>query len=338
VTQEQRGPDEVVVCYEVATGRECWEHRDRARFHEIMGGDGPRATPTLDEGDVYAQGATGILNRLRGRDGNAVWSINIIDDTSAPRSLFGLTGSPLIVGDLVVVNPGGRHASLVAYDKRTGERRWAAGSSPTAYASPQLARLGGREQILAFNADGLFAHAIDDGRVLWSYRWVTPPEYNNVCQPVVWTDSAGRETVFITSGYGKGCTLLDIAVEQGQFTVAMRWENKNLKVKFSSVVARDGYVYGLDENILVCLDLRTGTRCWKGGRYGFGQLLWIDNKLLVLSDEGELVLCEATPAEHRELARFPVLNGRSWSHPALSGDTLLIRNDRMAACLKLPIE
>ena len=338
VTQEQRGPDEAVVCYEIATGRECWEHRDRARFQEMMGGDGPRATPTLDEGDVYALGATGIFNRLRGSDGHPVWTVNIIAEAHAPTSLFGLTGSALIVDDLVVVNPGGPNASLVAYDKATGQRRWAAGNAATAYASPQLVRLGGRDQILTFNAEGLFAHATDDGEILWNYPWVTPPEFNNVCQPVVWRDDAGTETVFVTSGYGKGCVLLEIAVYEGRFTAASRWQNTNLKVKFSSVVARDGYVYGLDENILVCLDLRTGKRCWKGGRYGFGQLLLVDNILLVLSDYGEVVLCEATPERHRELARLPVLNGRTWNHPALSGDTLLIRNDRNAACLRVPMD
>jgi outer membrane protein assembly factor BamB len=337
VTQEQRGPDEAVVCYDVATGREIWEHRDKARFHEMMGGDGPRATPTLDDGDVYSLGATGILNRLRGRDGRVVWSVNIIDDAHAPTSLFGMTGSPLIWKDLVVVNPGGPNASLVAYDKQTGKRRWAAGLAATAYASPQAVHLGGRDQILTFNAEGVFSHATNKGEILWNHPWVTPPENNNVCQPIFWTDDTGVETVFLSSGYGKGCGLLEIANDADRFTVVPRWQNKNLKVKFSSAVARDGCVFGLDENILVCLDLRTGQRRWKGGRYGFGQLLLVDRILLVLSDSGEVILCEATPERHHELARLPVLNGRTWNHPALSGDTLLIRNDRAAACLKLPL-
>ena len=337
VTQEQRGPDEAVVCYEVATGRECWERRDRARFHEMMGGDGPRATPTLDEGEVYSLGATGIFHRLHGRDGRPVWTVNVIDDAHAPTSLFGLTGSPLIWGDLVIVNPGGKQASLVAYDKQTGKRRWAAGNSPTAYASPQAVRLGGRDQILTFNADGLFAHDVQDGQILWSHPWVTPPEYNNVCQPVIWIDESGAETVFIASGYGKGCVLLAIEQTDNEFRVTPRWQNTNLKVKFSSIVERDGYVYGLDENILVCVDLRTGQRTWKGGRYGYGQLIRVESHLLILTEDGEVVLCEATPERHRELARFPVLNGRTWNHPALSGDTLLIRNDRSAACIKLPL-
>lgn len=336
VTQEQRGDDEAVVCYEMRTGRQCWEHRNRARFHEMMGGDGPRATPTLDEGDVYALGATGILNRLRGQDGEAVWSVNIIDDAKAPASLFGMTGSPLIWNDLVIVNPGGPQASLVAYDKRSGERRWSAGNAPTAYASPQAVRLGGHDQVLTFNAEGLFAHSFDDGEILWSYPWVTPPEFNNVCQPVVWRHESGSETVFVSSGYGKGCALLKIDVVAGGFSARPLWQNKNMKVKFSSVVARDGYVYGLDENILACIDLRTGERCWKGGRYGFGQLLLTGTTLLILSDDGEVILCEATPKQHRELARLPVLNARTWNHPALSGNTLLVRNDRSAACVILP--
>lgn len=338
VTQEQRGPDEAVVCYELATGRERWEHRDTARFHEMMGGDGPRATPTLDEGDVYALGATGILNRLDGRNGRPVWTINVIEATGAPTSLFGMTGSPLIFNDLVIVNPGSPKASLIAYDKKTGTPRWAAGTSLTAYASPQLVRLGDRDQILAFNADGVFSHAVENGEILWSYPWVTPPEFNNVCQPVLWMDDEGRETVFLSSGYGKGCALLEIALRDNRFTATPRWQNKNLKVKFSSVVARNGFVYGLDENILVCLDLRTGQRRWKNGRYGYGQLILVDDHLVILSEDGEVMLCEATPDDYRELARMPVLNGRTWNHPALVGDTLLVRNDRAAACLKLPVK
>ena len=337
VTQEQRGEDEAVVCYEVATGRECWEHREKARFQEMMGGDGPRATPTLDDGDVYALGATGIFQRLRGHDGHPVWSVNVIDDAKAPTSLFGLTGSPLIWNDLVIVNPGGREASLVAYEKQTGKRRWVAGSSLTAYASPQLVTLGGVEQILTFNADGIFAHAPVSGEILWSYPWVTPPEYNNVCQPVVWRDDAGLETVFLSSGYGKGCVLLDVSLSDGRFVATPRWQNTHLKVKFSSVVARDGFVFGLDENILVCLDLRSGNRRWKSGRYGYGQLILTENHILVLTENGDVVLCEATSERHHEVARLSVLNGRTWNHPALSGHTLLIRNDRTAACLKLPL-
>lgn len=337
VTQEQRGEDEVVVCYEVTTGRACWVHRDKALFHEMMGGDGPRATPTIHEGMVYTLGATGVLNCLRGQDGHAVWSVNVVSSNSAPTSLFGMAGSPLIWNDLVIVAPGGPGASLVAYDRRSGRRMWRAGDGAAAYASPQLATFHGVEQVLCFNAEGLFAHALTDGNIQWSISWVTPPERNNVCQPIVCVDGEGHETVFISSGYGKGAGLFEVTHDAAGFSVTPHWKNLSLQAKFASAVERDGYVYGLDNNILCCLDLRTGRRCWRGGRYGFGQLLLVGHHILVLNDEGEVVLCDATPIEHHEVARFPVLHGRTWTHPALSGDRLLIRNDRLAACVQLPL-
>lgn len=337
ITQEQRGADEAVVCYELATGRTCWEHHDEALFHEMMGGDGPRATPTIHDGRVYALGATGILNCLDGHDGRAIWSVNVITGNSAPTSLFGMAGSPLVWRELVIVAPGGRQASVVAYDRLTGRRVWGAGDAAAAYASLQMATFAGAEQILCFNAEGLFAHAPDDGRSLWNIPWATPPERNNVCQPVAWIDGDGRETVWISSGYGKGCGLFEIRRDSADFSATPRWQNNKLQAKFSSVVARDGYVYGLDNNILCCLELQTGRRTWKGGRYGFGQLLLVGNHIVVLTDDGEIVLCAANPAAHRELARLPVLNGRTWNHPAFSGNRLLIRNDRLAACVELPL-
>ena len=337
VTQEQQGPDEVVVCYELATGRPCWEHRDRTLFHEMMGGDGPRATPTISSGLVYTLGATGVLNCLNGRDGRRVWSVNVIKDNAAPTSLFGMAGSPLVWNDLVIVAPGAPGASLVAYDRQDGRRVWQAGSAAAAYASPQLATFGGIEHILCFNAEGLFAHTPDGGAILWSIPWVTPPERNNVCQPIVWRDEQKHETVWISSGYGKGCGLLKIGINGKSFIVTPHWKNLKLQAKFASAVERGCYVYGLDNNILCCIDLRTGRQCWKGGRYGFGQLLLVDRHLLIVTDQGEIVLCDATPDGHHEVARFPVLEGRTWTHPALSGNRLLIRNDRLAACVELPL-
>ncbi|MDB5391788.1 MAG: hypothetical protein JWM11_7434 [Planctomycetaceae bacterium] len=336
VTQEQRGSNEAVVCYEVSTGHELWVHRDRAAFRELSGGDGPRATPTIHDGRVYSLGATGILNCLNGEDGTAIWTTNVLDDTRAPKSLFGMAGSPLIWKNLVIVAPGSPHGSLAAYDIQDGRRRWATGSAAAAYASPQLMTFGGREQVLIFNAEGLFAHALDHGKILWSYPWVTPPEFNNVCQPIHWIDPNGVESVFISSGYGKGCTLLEIREIDEEFKVVPRWKNTNLRSKFACAIVHKDHIYGLDENILTCLNLNTGQRLWKGGRYGYGQLLCIDRTLLVLSEQGEVVLCEATSESHRELARFPVLKGRTWNHPAIANDLLLLRNDRTAACVRLP--
>ncbi len=337
VTQEQRGEDEAVVCYELRTGRQCWQHREKGRFHEMMGGEGPRATPTIEQGRVYALGATGTLVCLDGRDGSPRWTVDILADNQVRNAPFGMCGSPLVVDGNVVVCPGGKGASLVAYDQMTGARIWAAGDSPAAYSSPQLAQLGERPQILNFNADGLFAHDPASGAILWNYTWVTPPERNNVCQPICLPGDGGApDEVLISSGYGKGCARLAIAAEKGALQVREIWTNKLLKCKFASAVARDRFVYGLDEGILTCIEIASGARRWKQGHYGHGQLLLAGDVLLVQAESGEVVLVRASPTGHRELARYPALLDRTWNHPVIAGKLLLVRNDHEAACFELP--
>jgi len=338
VTQEQRGAFEAVVCYELRTGREVWEHQDHACFDEVTGGKGPRSTPSIHNGRVFSLGATGILNCLDGRSGQRIWSTNILADSHVGNRLFGMAGSPLLLNGLVVVTPGGKAGSLVAYDQQSGKRVWHGGDVETSYSSPHYAAFQ-TPQILNFNADGLFAHEAQSGRVLWSYPWISnPSERNNVCQPVPLPGHDGKvDQVFISSGYGQGCAMLNIVQSELQFVVRKRWSNRNLKSKFSSVVMRGDHIYGLDERILVCIDVTTGDRRWKGGRYGHGQLILVNDLLLVQAESGDVVLVEASPLEHRELGRFAALADRTWNHPVVSGNLLLVRNDREAACYELPL-
>jgi len=338
VTQEQRGEFETVVCYELRSGREIWNHADLTSFYEITGGRGPRATPTIIDGKVFALGAAGILNCLNGSDGRRIWSTNILKDADAKNALFGMSGSPLVVNDLVVVSPGGPKASLVAYDRHSGKRVWRGGDAGASYSSPHYAAFAEHSQILTFNAEGIFGHDVDTGIVLWNHGWVSnPEEKNNVGQPIVLPATNGRpDQVFIASGYGKGCALLDIVSNGSSVDAQVRWRNKNLKAKFSSAVRRGGYIYGLDDKILVCLDTTTGKRQWKGGRYGYGQLVLADSTLIIQAESGDIALVEATPKRHRELARFAALAARTWNQPVVSGNVLVVRNDREAACYELP--
>ncbi len=338
LTQEQRGEFESVVCYELATGRECWVHADRAFYENVMGGDGPRATPTIDRGEVYTLGATGILNCLNGATGTCRWSKNVLHDTRATNCNYGMCGSPLVTEDLVIVCPGGVGASLVAYDRGTGDRIWAAGDALASYSSPQRAVLAGRHQVLIFNAAGLFGHDLRSGQVLWSLPWETVPEKNNVCQPVVLPPSTagGGDRVWISSGYGMGCALLELVGGPEQLAMQRVWSNKNLKAKFTSVVEREGYLYGLDDALLTCINRETGERCWKKGRYGYGQLVLAGRHVLIQCESGEVALVEASPDRYQECARFEALSGRTWNHPALAGKFLVVRNDHEAACYELP--
>ena len=328
-TQEQRGDDEAVVCYELETGQELWSHRDQAHFSLNPAGEGPRATPTVFQKHVYSLGATGILNCLAFDTGQRVWSRQILEENGAKNLEWGLAASPLVFGELVVVNPGGPNGKgVVAYHRLTGERVWSAGSDRASYASLQLSTLCGEEVILLFDGVGLGAHDPRTGSELWQkFSWTNSPAIN-VAQPVLLENNR----VLISSGYGTGSALLEVSREAQDWRITPVWTSRDMKLKFNDAVVHQGFAYGLDEGILVCLDLKTGRRRWKQGRYGFGQLLLADETLLIQSESGEVVLLNATPQGHHELGRFPALDGHAWNCPVLCRNRLLLRNNQEAAC------
>ncbi len=343
ITQEQRGEHEMVVCYDLMSGQEQWSHSDRDRYEATPAGVGPRATPTIVEDRVYTLGATGILNCLDFATGERIWSEDILYDNDAELASWGMSGSPLILNDLVVVSAGGKDGkSLVAYHKDTGERVWRDGSDPAGYSSPLMATLAGVPQILIFNYGSVAAHDPSDGGILWQHPWPNTTEC--ISQPV----PLPNDHLFVSSGYGIGCKLFQIAHDaDNQLKATLVWETPRLKAKFTNVVYRDGYIYGLDDGVLVCLDLTDGQRRWKRGRYGHGQVILVDgpdeiddqNGLLLVSGEsGDILLVEVNPNESKELARFPALTSKTWNNPALAGQYLLVRNDREAACYELPLE
>ena len=337
VTQEQRGDHELVSCYEISTGKLLWAHADPGRFNAVIAGDGPRATPTIAEGRVYALGANGRLDCLDGASGDIVWSHDILADNKAPNLEWGKSCSPALIGNLIVVSAGGSHGhSLAAYDKTSGDEVWHGGDDPSSYSSPVLVELAGVEQILIVNHHALAAHDPADGRVLWRFKWTG--DQPKVAQPVV----VGPNRVLIGSGYGIGCMLLEIERgEDGELAPREVWKshNRKLKPKFTNVVFRDGFVYGIDDGrALVCLDLESGELRWRGGRYGHGQLLLVGDLLLVESEEGDVALVEASPERFAELTRFHAIDGKSWNTPALAGPYLLVRNAETAACYELPLE
>jgi outer membrane protein assembly factor BamB len=321
-TIEQRGPQEVVAGYDVQTGRELWTNGWNALFTESLGGDGPRATPTWADGVVYALGATGELRALDEGSGRVLWRTNIIDENGATNLDWGMAASPLVVGETVVVLPGGPNGhSVVAYNRRTGKRVWSALGDKQAYSSPMLVTLGGVPQIIVFAATRLMGLSPHKGELLWDYPWQTPFDIN-AGQPLL----VGDNRIFLSSGYGTGAAVIELTPNGSRFSVREVWRNNRMKNQFTSSVLHEGFVYGLDEAILACLDVATGQLRWKGGRYGYGQVLLANGQLIVLAENGDLALVRATPERHEELARFPVLNGKTWNHPAMADGKLLIRN------------
>ncbi len=333
VTQEQRGEREAVVAYGTLDGRMRWVHEAAARFENDLAGIGPRATPTIAGGRVFALGATGLLCCLELETGAPVWSVDVVASNGGEVPTWGCSSSPLVHEGRVIVAPGsvaGR--CLVAYDAASGARLWLGGHDRAAYASPELRVLGGVAQVLTLNAGSVSALDPADGRLLWEAPWDHPNP--NVSQPLV----LPGERVLVSSGYGAGCALLRVERgADGAWAATTEWRTLALKSKLSTLTQREGCVFGFDDGILACVDATTGRRRWKGGRYGHGQLLLVGDVLLVTSEEGELVLVAASIEEHRELARFPALSGKTWNTAALAAPLLLVRNDREAACYRLSL-
>ena len=332
-TIEQRRRKEVVAAYDVNTGRELWIQAWNAEFTEETG-DGPRTTPTWDDGWIYALGATGELRAINASTGAVRWGKNILSDNQAQNLQWAMSASPLIVDDKVIVLPGGTNGkSVVAYNKVTGAPVWRAQNDQQAYVSPMLVTLAGRRQILVVSSARVFGLAPEDGALLWSSPWDTDMGIN-VSQPIV----VDANRFFISSGYGKGAALIEVSGSGNSFQTKTIWTNINMKNKFNSSVLHNGHVYGLDEGILSCVDVNTGARKWKGGRYGYGQVIVASDHLIVLSDTGELALVKASPDAYTEVAKFAALDGKTWNYPAIAGGKLFVRNAKEMAVYKIAAE
>ena len=330
-TQEQRGDDEIVACYKVSTGEPVWRHSDPARFWESNAGAGPRATPTLHGGRVYAFGATGILNALDAGDGAVVWSRNVASDTGRELPIWGFTSSPLVVNDVVIVAAAG---TLAAYDLATGDRQWTGPSYGGSYSSPHLATIGGVAQVVLLGGPGAIGVAPADGAVLWEHEW-SP---GAIVQPGLTADGDILVNSIASTG-GIGMRRITVRRGAGRWSVEERWTSTGLKPYFNDFVVHKGHAFGFDGSILACIGLEDGKRRWKGGRYGNGQLVLLRDQdlLLVLSEDGELALVSATPDTFTEVARFPALDAKTWNHPVLVGDLLLVRNGEEMAAFRLPL-
>jgi outer membrane protein assembly factor BamB len=333
-TQEQRGEDELVVCYDATSGAEIWVHQDTTRFWEAMGGAGPRATPTLSEGKLFALGALGLLNRLDPVTGQQVWQRDISADAGREPPYWGYASSPLVTHDVVIVHSGGpQDKGMLAYDVETGDLRWTSPTGDHSYSSPQLSTVDGKQSVLMLTNTGITFVDPADGKLLGKHDW----KYDGyrVVQPLVLDGSS----VLLGSGIGAGTQRIEVHWDGEQFATETIWMSRRMSPDFNDSVTHNGYLYGFDNNIFACVDIATGKRKWKKGRYGNGQVLLLPaaGQLLVISETGELVLLRATPQKLEELARYQVLNGRTWNHPVLVGHRLYVRNGAEAACFEVPI-
>lgn len=348
ITQEQRDENEAVSCYDLLTGKMLWMHSNPGHYNTKIAGEGPRATPAIHEDKVYALGATGILNCLELPTGKPVWQRNIasdaglkvddeVDQTGAAKKRnkakeWGYSSSPLIVEDKVIVSAGGEEGkSLFAYNLGTGEPAWSGGSSRAGYSSACVATIHGQEQILIFNQDGLTSHSPEDGSVIWAFKWdVGVP---HVSMPL----ALANDQILLSLGYGQGSKLIQVSKNEESFSASELWSSRFMKAKFTNLISFEGHIYGLDDGILACIDQEEGRRKWKDGRFGHGQVLLRGNHILVMAENGEVILLELNPDKQVELTRFAALDSKTWNPHTLIGEYLLVRNHREAACYKLPV-
>ncbi|HET6328565.1 MAG TPA: PQQ-binding-like beta-propeller repeat protein [Planctomycetaceae bacterium] len=331
-TQEQRGEDEAVVCLDATSGKEQWVHLDKSRFSDGQAGAGPRSSPAFADGRIYSMGATGIVDCLDAATGRQIWSRNAATEAAAPQPMWGFSSSPLVAVGVVIVYAGGPgEKGLLAFRAKDGEPAWSVASGVTSYSSPQLVTLGKEPQVLFFSDAGLIAVDPASGKLRWRYD-APATQMWRVAQPRQIGDSS-----IILGCEDLGLVKLDLAQHDGTWTPTVAWKSQALHPAFNDFVYQDGFVYGIDKGLLCCVDAQTGTRRWKAGRYGYGQLLLLaDQKLLfVISEYGDAALVSARPDHYEELTRFTAIAGKTWNHPVIARGRLYARNSEEIACYQL---
>ncbi len=333
-TQEQRGPDEVVSCYDANTGKEIWAHTDKVRFAETVAGPGPRATPTFHDGKIYSLGASGLLNCLDAATGEKVWTKDIVKDSGAKVPTWGFAASPLVVQGVVTVFAGGdQDKSMLGYDAETGELAWTAGTEKDSYCSPQRVVLDGYEQVLIATGDSLTAHHPKTGKVLWQHEWEPMKGMARVVQPALVSGS----DLLLGTGFTKGTRRVRVSREGDDWKTEEVWTTRKINPYYNDLVIHRGHLYGFDGLFFTCVSLEEGEGKWRARGYGGGQVLLLPDQdlLLILSEKGEVALVEATPEEHKEVARFQAIEGKTWNHPVVAHGKLFVRNGEEMACYQL---
>lgn len=331
-TQEQREENEFVVCYDADSGSEIWTSTVEARITDPLGGPGPRATPTLADGKVYTLGSLGHLRALDAKTGDVEWEVDIRETAAVKEPMWGFSASPIVVGSNVIVYAGGKdNRGTLAFDKDNGLLKWGAESGSQSYSSPQLCTIGETEFLVMVSNTGFELLEPATGEMMFRYEW----KYDGyrALQPKVVGD-----LVLLPSGPGSGTRCIRIMQsEDEEFSTEELWTSRYLKPDFSDFVVHEGHAYGFDGSIFTCVDLSDGSKKWKRGRYGNGQVLLLADQdlMFVITEKGQGVLVEANPDEHMEVASMKVLTGRTWNHPVIVGDRLFVRNSQEAACYEL---
>ena len=333
-TQEQRGDDEATTCYDALTGEPLWVHLETARFEEVVSGAGPRGTPTVAQGTVYSCGARGILTALDGRDGRLIWRKDLMTEYSSQLPIWGYSASPLVVDDLVIAFAGGEgDAGLLALDRLTGDVVWSTPSPNSNYGSAQLATLDGVQQVIFVEPKAVRGLDLTSGAELWRSEVVEERSF-----PMVQPQQVSDTSLIVTTGDGKNVVRVDVQQSGGAWETTVGWESRYLKPSYNDFVAFGPSLFGFDKQIFACIDVETGERRWKNGRYGFGQALLLDacGQIVVVAESGRLVLLDADENQWTEMGAVEAMSAKTWNHPAFLNGLLYVRNAEEMVCYRLP--
>ena len=329
-TQGQRDGTQYVIALDEQTGEKLWEIPNGESFHERRGG-GPRGTPTIEGGRVYAVAANGNLTCLQAADGKRIWNTKLLDRFGARNIKWGISESPLIDGNRLIVNPGGKGASVVALDKNNGNVIWKSQSDPAGYSSAVAADIAGIRQYIVLTGNGVLGLRAGDGGILWRYDEISN-RTANVATPIVKGDS-----VFVSTDYGTGCALLKIEAAGAGIRASEVYFNRDMRNHYGTSVLVGEYLYGFSSSILTCMNFSTGKVAWKDRSVGKGQVAYADGKLYIFSEDGVVGLAEATPEAYREISRFEIEHGnvRTWTQPVIANGKLYLRDQDTLSCYNI---
>ena len=331
ITMEQDQDHEILIARSFEDGAETWRVAEKTKWHDMLSGTGPRSTPTLHNGKLYTLFSHGKLSRVDANSGNVEWSIQVTPE-SYEFPEWGLAISPLIWNDMIILSLGGEESAVKAYSINSGEQIWQSEVAGKAvYLSPEVLRLLDEDHLIVSLVGKIVSLDPKNGKTLWEKPWKIFMNNAQIVQPI----AVSNDSILLAAGYGKGAECFTIArdEESKKYRVQSSWKSKDLKAKFSNPIFKDGYLYGLSENLLVCLEAKTGKLMWRGKKYSYGRILLVDQKLLILGHSGVLSVIDATPEEFREISSRQLLSdARCWNGPAFVNGYLLARNGEQIAC------
>ncbi|WP_372366804.1 PQQ-binding-like beta-propeller repeat protein [Candidatus Uabimicrobium sp. HlEnr_7] len=318
---------ENAVALDAKTGKVLWKKRLGYLFKNYFG-DGPRSTPTVDGNKVYVISSNGDLQCLSTKNGRKYWGMNVLKKFIAKNIDWGMSGSPFIVNDLLLYNPGGKKGSIIALDKNTGKLKWTSGNFPAGYSTPITATIGGIFQVIMFTGDHIVGFLPQNGKIIWKSKWVT--DYNvNAATPIFHNNH-----VFISSGYRSGSALIKLTVNDGKISARKLWTTKKMKNHFSSSILHNNHIYGFHQTRLKCMDFQTGSNKWTQSGFQKGSLVGVNNHMIILGEKGGLAIAELIPGSYKQKGFMPLFKGtKCWTVPTIANGQLYVRNESQMVCL-----